>query len=183
MNNTAPSASIAHINPAPKDFSEVAGTMPDTKLAIHYGVGRKVVFRWRKLTGALQTATPVVRPVPDDFKSTAARMSNRELAHHYQCGVKTVARWRKETGLNNPFTAFRVAPLPATTVPSIQGGDAGDAAQWLRPTHRPVYHRIIDGKQFKGQYVVGRRVMSETELLEYARSRGWRPYAAILASL
>jgi hypothetical protein len=61
-------------------------------------------------------------------------------------------------------------------VPSISPGLASEAAQYLRKTHRPVYHRLIEGKEFRGQYVVGNLVLSEAEVLALAAEKGFLPY-------
>jgi hypothetical protein len=62
-------------------------------------------------------------------------------------------------------------------VPSISSGLAGAAAQHLRKTHRPVYHRIVDGKEYRGQYVVGALVLTEAELIALATEKGFAPYS------
>jgi hypothetical protein len=62
-------------------------------------------------------------------------------------------------------------------VPSISPGLASAAAQHLRKTHRPVYHRIIDGKQHQGQYVVGTLLLTEAELIALATEKGFAPYS------
>jgi hypothetical protein len=61
-------------------------------------------------------------------------------------------------------------------VPAISPGLASEAAQYLRKTHRPVYHRVIEGKEHRGQYVVGNLVLSESEVLELAAEKGFVPY-------
>jgi hypothetical protein len=61
-------------------------------------------------------------------------------------------------------------------VPAISAGLASEAAQYLRKTHRPVYHRIIEGKQHKGEYVVGNLVLSEAEVLALAAEKGFVPH-------
>jgi hypothetical protein len=61
-------------------------------------------------------------------------------------------------------------------VPAISPGVASEAAQFLRKTHRPVYHRIIEGKEFRGQYVVGTQVLNEQELIALAEEKGFESY-------
>lgn len=58
-------------------------------------------------------------------------------------------------------------------VPSVSAGLVSEAAQHLRRTHRPVYHRIIEGQQFRGQYVVGTQVLNAQELIALAEEKGF----------
>ena len=67
--------------------------------------------------------------------------------------------------------------MPKQLVPSISPGLASEAAQYLRKTHRPVYHRIIEGKEFRGQYVVGIQVLSEAEVIALAEAKGFQAYS------
>ncbi len=117
-------------------------------------------------------------PCPPDFIDHARAKTNPQLAAKYGVGEKTVTRWRKETGCTASIKPFASAALPKQHVPSISPGIASAAAQHLRKTHRPVYHRVIDGKQFQGQYVVGALVLSEAELIELAEQKGFSPYGA-----
>ena len=114
--------------------------------------------------------------VPTDFTDHAPIKTNRQLAEKYGVGEKTITRWRKETGCTASIRPFATAALPKQHVPSISPGLASEAAQYLRKTHRPVYHRIIEGKEFKGQYVVGTQVMNEDEIVELAETKGFQPY-------
>ena len=102
---------------------------------------------------------------PPDFADHATSKTNRQLAEKYGVGEKTVTRWRKETGCTAAIRPFASAALPKQLVPSISPGLASEAAQFLRKTHRPVYHRIIEGKEFRGQYVVGIQVLTEAEVI------------------
>ena len=70
----------------------------------------------------------------------------------------------------------RRAALPKQLVPSISPGRASEAAQFLRKTHRPVYHRIIEGKEYRGQYVVGTQVLNEEEVIALAEEKGFEAY-------
>ena len=113
---------------------------------------------------------------PPDFADHATSKTNRQLAEKYGVGEKTVTRWRKETGCTAAIRPFASAALPKQLVPSISPGLASEAAQFLRKTHRPVYHRIIEGKEYKGQYVVGTQVLNEEEIVSLAEEKGFRPY-------
>jgi len=113
---------------------------------------------------------------PPDFKDHASSKTNRQLAEKYGVGEKTITRWRKETGCTATIRPFTSAALPKQHVPSISPGIASEAAQFLRKTHRPVYHRIIEGKEFRGQYVVGTQVLSEEEVIALAEEKGFQPY-------
>jgi hypothetical protein len=117
--------------------------------------------------------------VPSDFTDHAPVKTNRQLAEKYGVGEKTITRWRKETGCTASIRPFASAALPKQHVPSISPGLASEAAQFLRKTHRPVYHRIIEGKEFKGQYVVGTQVMSEDDIIALAEEKGFVPYNRI----
>ena len=110
---------------------------------------------------------------PADFADHAPHKTNQQLAEKYGVGEKTITRWRKETGCTATIRPFASAPLPKPGVPSISAGRASEAAQHLRKTHRPVYHRIIEGKEHRGQYVVGTQVLSEQELVELAEQKGF----------
>ena len=116
---------------------------------------------------------------PSDFTDHAPSKTNRQLAEKYGVGEKTVTRWRKETGCTATIRPFATAALPKQLVPSISPGLASEAAQFLRKTHRPVYHRIIEGKEFQGQYVVGTQVLSEDEIIALAEEKGFQPYNRI----
>ena len=116
---------------------------------------------------------------PPDFADHAPVKTNRQLAEKYGVGEKTITRWRKETGCTAAIRPFATAALPKQLVPSISPGLASEAAQFLRKTHRPVYHRIIEGKEFRGQYVVGTQVMSEKELVTLAEEKGFRQYNSL----
>ena len=113
---------------------------------------------------------------PPDFADHAPVKTNRQLAEKYGVGEKTITRWRKETGCTATIRPFATAALPKQHVPSISPGLASEAAQHLRKTHRPVYHRIIEGKEFRGQYVVGTQVLEEQEVVALAEEKGFRPY-------
>src|SRR6188474_2061086 len=114
--------------------------------------------------------------VPSDFTDHAPVKTNRQLAEKYGVGEKTITRWRKETGCTAAIRPFASAALPKQHVPSISPGVASEAAQYLRKTYRPVYHRIIEGKEFRGQYVVGTQVLSEDEVVNLAEDKGFRRY-------
>ena len=116
---------------------------------------------------------------PSDFRDHAPVKTNRQLAEKYGVGEKTITRWRKETGCTATIRPFASAALPKQLVPAISPGLASEAAQFLRKTHRPVYHRIIEGKEFRGQYVVGTQVFTEDEIVAYAEERGFVPYNRI----
>jgi hypothetical protein len=113
---------------------------------------------------------------PSDFTDHAPSKTNRQLAEKYGVGEKTVTRWRKETGCTATIRPFATAALPKQLVPSISPGLASEAAQFLRKTHRPVYHRIIEGKEFRGQYVVGTQVMTEDQVVSLAEEKGFQAY-------
>jgi len=111
---------------------------------------------------------------PPDFADHATSKTNRQLAEKYGVGEKTVTRWRKGDRLHGAIRPFASAALPKQLVPSISPGLASEAAQFLRKTHRPVYHRIIEGKEFRGQYVVGIQVLSEAEVIALAEGKASR---------
>ena len=113
---------------------------------------------------------------PPDFRDHAPAKTNRQLAEKYGVGEKTITRWRKETGCTSTIRPFASAALPKQHVPPISPGLASEAAQFLRKTHRPVYHRIIEGKEFRGQYVVGTQVLTEKEVVALAEEKGFQPY-------
>ncbi len=113
---------------------------------------------------------------PPDFADHAPVKTNKQLAEKYGVGEKTITRWRKETGCTASIRPFASAALPKQHVPSISPGIASEAAQFLRKTHRPVYHRIIEGKEFRGQYVVGTQILSEKEVVALAEEKGFQPY-------
>jgi hypothetical protein len=113
---------------------------------------------------------------PPDFRDHAPVKTNRQLAEKYGVGEKTITRWRKETGCTATIRPFASAALPKQHVPSISPGLASEAAQFLRKTHRPVYHRLIEGAQFKGQYVVGTQVLTDQEVVSLAEAKGFRAY-------
>ena len=110
---------------------------------------------------------------PPDFTDHAPTKTNRQLAEKYGVGEKTITRWRKETGCTAAIRPFATAALPKQLVPSISPGLASEAAQFLRKTHRPVYHRIIEGKEFRGQYVVGTQVLTEEQVIALAEEKGF----------
>ena len=113
---------------------------------------------------------------PTDFTDHAPIKTNRQLAEKYGVGEKTITRWRKETGCTAAIRPFATAALPKQLVPSISPGQASEAAQFLRKTHRPVYHRIIEGKEYRGQYVVGTQVLTEKEVIALAEDKGFEAY-------
>ncbi len=121
---------------------------------------------------------PAPLSCPSDFTDHAPIKTNRQLAEKYGVGEKTVTRWRKETGCTAAIRPFASAALPKQLVPAISPGLASEAAQHLRKTHRPVYHRIIEGREFRGQYVVGTQVLNEAEVIALAEAKGfaaWSP--------
>jgi uncharacterized protein YjcR len=113
---------------------------------------------------------------PCDFIDYARGKTNRQLAEKYGVGEKTITRWRKETGCTASIKPFTSAALPKPHVPSISPGLASEAAQYLRKTHRPVYHRVIEGKEYRGQYVVGNLVLNEQQLVDLAEEKGFGAY-------
>lgn len=113
---------------------------------------------------------------PSDFSDHARIKTNRQLAEKYGVGEKTITRWRKETGCTAAIRPFASSPLPKPQVPTITSGAVSEAAQYLRKFYRPVYHRAIEGKEFKGQYVVGTHLLSEAEVIALADEKGLRDY-------
>jgi hypothetical protein len=178
--------------PVPDDFAAHAH-LSNAVLKERYGVGDKRLAMWRKqadLPAERGRAAVLARwgttgkiPAPSDFKDRAPRHVNRLLAEYYGVSQNTITRWRKETGTQASLKHFRSAPLPKQAIPPVPAGTASEACQFLRSTHRPVYHRLIEGKQFQGQYVVGTQVMEETALVEYARAKGFKTGAEQLRSL
>lgn len=124
---------------------------------------------------SIQSYMPIL-PCPRDFADHASAKTNRALAEKYGVGEKTITRWRKETGCTAAVRPFASAALPKLHVPAISAGAASEAAQFLRKTHRPVYHRLIEGKEYRGQYVVGTQLLSEREVVELAEEKGFRQY-------
>lgn len=120
-------------------------------------------------------------PCPPDFTDHAPTKTNRQLAEKYGVGEKTITRWRKETGCTAAIRPFATAALPKQLVPSISPGLASEAAQFLRKTHRPVYHRIIEGKEFRGQYVVGTQVLTEDEVIALAEEKGFQASSPVFS--
>ena len=113
---------------------------------------------------------------PADFSVQARIKTNRQLAEGYGVGEKTITRWRKETGSTAANRPFVGSALPKPQVPTVTSGAVSEAAQFLRKTYRPVYHRLIEGKEFKGQYVVGTQVLTEDQLVALADEKGLRAY-------
>lgn len=116
------------------------------------------------------------RPCPSDFADHARAKTNRQLAEKYGVGEKMITRWRKETGTFAAIRSFTSSPLPKPQVPAIASGAASEAAQFLRKTYRPVYNRVIEGKEYRGQYVVGNQILSEAEVVALADEKGLRAY-------
>jgi hypothetical protein len=131
---------------------------------------------WRGFHHWNTVAAMPILTCPPDFADHAPVKTNRQLAEKYGVGEKTITRWRKETGCTASIRPFATAALPKQHVPSISPGLASEAAQFLRKTHRPVYHRVIEGKEFRGQYVVGTQVLSEEEVVSMAEDKGFRAY-------
>jgi hypothetical protein len=119
---------------------------------------------------------PMLRTCPPDFADHARTKTNRQLAEKYGVGEKVVTRWRKESGCSAAIRPFVSAALPTPQVPGISPGAVSTAAQFLRKTYRPVYHRAIESPEFRGQYVVGTQVLSEDELVRLAEEKGLRAY-------
>ncbi len=122
---------------------------------------------------------PFAMPIftcPPDFADHAPVKTNRQLAEKYGVGEKTITRWRKETGCTASIRPFATAALPKQHVPAISPGLASEAAQHLRKIYRPVYHRIIEGKEYRGQYVVGTQILEEQEVVALAEEKGFRPF-------
>jgi hypothetical protein len=116
---------------------------------------------------------------PPDFTDHAPVKTNRQLAEKYGVGEKTITRWRKETGCTASIRPFAIAALPKQHVPAISPGLAGEAAQFLRKTHRPVYHRVIEGAEFRGQYVVGTQVLNEQDMIALAEEKGFQHHNSL----
>ena len=115
---------------------------------------------------------------PTDFAEHARSKTNRQLAEKYGVGEKTVTRWRKETGCTAAVRPFVGATLPKPQVPTVSSGAVSEAAQFLRKTYRPVYHRLIEGREFRGQYVVGTQILDEAQVVALADEKGLRAYNA-----
>ncbi len=54
----------------------------------------------------------------------------------------------------------------------MASGAVSQAAQFLRRTYRPVYNRAVEGKEFRGQYVVGTKILSDEEVVTLAEEKG-----------
>ena len=113
---------------------------------------------------------------PADFADHARTKTNRHLAEKYQVGEKTVTRWRKETGCTAAIRPFTSSALPKPQVPTVNGGVVSEAAQYLRKFYRPVYHRVIEGKEYRGQYVVGTQVLDEQQVVDLADDKSLGDY-------
>jgi hypothetical protein len=117
-----------------------------------------------------------VQTFPADFADNARQQTNRQLAQKYGVGEKVVTRWRKETGSSAAVRPVTGSQLPKPFVPAVSPGLAAEAAQHMRKTHRPVYHRVIEGAEFRGQYVVGTQILSDEELVTMAFEKGFRVF-------
>lgn len=130
----------------------------------------------RKRSHLLEHNLNMSAPSPADFADFARTKTNRQLAEKYGVGEKTITRWRKETGCTAAIRPFASSALPKPQVPTITSGAVSEAAQYLRKFYRPVYHRAIEGKEFKGQYAVGTQVLDEAEVVALAQEKGLQDY-------
>jgi hypothetical protein len=176
--------------PMPDDFKE-HGHRPNAELKMLYGVGDKVLARWRKVvgiqvgTGGPRSRTSAgnnkeLKAVPSNFRSLASQHSTEELVNIFGVCHRVIKRWRDEVGIQAARTQARFSgghPRPHT--PAIGNTAADSAAQFLRPYYRPVYHRVIEGKEHAGTYRVGTNVMTAAELVELAERKGYKPFMMV----
>lgn len=135
--------------------------------------------------------------IPEGFAAFAAVNGNAAVGARFRLSDKTVTRMRRETGVRapNPKVARasagkdepkrkvlpRRAPgkVPTARVPA--GGDgslASRAADFLRPLC-PIYRCDVLGTPMADGafWLRGRAILTDEELIERARARGWDPDA------
>jgi hypothetical protein len=75
----------------------------------------------------------------------------------------------------NRMKPWEARNLTRPRAPMRPPGVVSEAMLFLQADHKPVYHRVVHGKEFEGQYVLGDRLVSEDDLVSYALQRGFRP--------
>jgi transposase len=134
--------------------------------------------------------------LPADFAAVAEGNSQEEIAAHYGVGIKTVCRWLDDAGLDR--TARHAAPARVqksrqrnSTIPTAANGrlaidrpsglrlmmsPAAPAAEFLQ-RYGPVYRCDADGNPDpRGtHWRRGSFVLTDDELMQRARDKGWDP--------
>lgn len=171
--------------PVPEDFTVYAlETIP--QLMVRYGVSHGVIGRWRKRMAIDGRRS---QPVPADFHIHAVYEGEKLLRRRYGVGAHTVQRWRRESGVEY----VRPAPKPKAQ-PKAKAqrrgperrfwlkivrcerdeSELGRAVDWLR-RDAPVFRVNEAGEPcFTGKlWCRGRVMLTDAEVLERARARGW----------
>ncbi len=165
----------------PEDFAKWAALESDAQLGERYNLKRGVIVRLRKriaVKSPFQKRPPIV--IPEDFETMAPTMTAADLARHYDVSGKTIQRFLIQKGISAkryigtpPGSKAAGSPYQRMTT-AIAPGIVPAAIRHLQPIFRPVYHRIVEDKKLKGQYVVGRRVLNEEEMIALAVEKGFR---------
>jgi hypothetical protein len=158
--------------PPPEGFAKV-GHMSLLTLAKQYGVSDHTVRRWRKEAGIV-AAAPVRLPkteIPADWYEWAPRCTNSELSLRYGIAENTIKRMIARTNIKRLKKVFSSGPkqaLPVQLDPSVAGQAQRHLQKWMRVV------RASTLKKGEKGWVVGREHMSEMEMLDFAKRKGWR---------
>lgn len=177
------------MRPMPDDFPEVAPGKSVNMLMAIYSCGPGPVARWRKQAGILPSRPAAnvklprreARAVPDGFALVARGMTMKQLRERFGASEALVRRWCAEAGVEPRragYVHFRQAqprPLPGAR----DNSRAGMAAQYLQK-FGPVFRCNAEGRlDPRGTHWNrgGRTVLTDDEIMERARSKGWDPDA------
>lgn len=157
--------------PAPQDLeAQHARLKAVCALAKHYRTSHRKAREW-----VIDAGLPILLPcqhvpavMPSDFASTAKRRSMTHLRNDLKRGHKLLAVWYAESGVARPNRGPRKAePKQEDATVAI--------LRYLRAYVGPAFdngahYEVVTGKRF----IVGRRMMSTTELVQFASNYGWR---------
>ncbi|WP_422057730.1 hypothetical protein [Sphingomonas sp.] len=147
--------------PLPSDFAEAAATRRVLDLRKHYGVGERTIRRWLAEAGIVRTR--------------ACRFGGREMPARDTKPVEQQAIAPKRA---TPRSVWR-QPGPRPLPDARDNSRAGMAAQYLQK-FGPVFRCNAEGRlDPRGTHWNrgGRTVLTDDEIMERARSKGWDPDA------
>jgi hypothetical protein len=147
--------------PLPSDFAQVAATRSVLDLRKHYGVGERTIRRWLAEAGIVRTR--------------ACRFGGREMPAR---AVKVATPKADSTRPSAARSVWR-QPGPRPLPDARDNSRAGMAAQYLQK-FGPVFRCNAEGRlDPRGTHWNrgGRTVLTDDEIMERARSKGWDPDA------
>lgn len=179
----------------PPDFAQLAPTLTERGLRLHYAAGVNTVSRWlaeAKVAASSSTAhhERAAKAVPADYRRVRASLCQRDAAEHYGVARGTARRWDRETGVDTGRAALppRVVPQSMVygarrtarkpTVPldraHVDITPVGRAVDYLR-RYGPVFRCSSTGRAVDAgdHWRRGPAILTDADVIQRAERLGW----------